>query len=176
MKFLVSLMLLLFILMPTVFADTFEFAVPVKKQDGAYTWTTSYTTDGQNSCYWKYYNGTLCGSWGTTFVRVDGKDGMENINFLSVDVYARFKGGPFWQRIGFGVGLFDRRTEEVNQSWDFHISWQLGVMWTKNLGVHLGIDHWSNGRSFAEKLNLDYYWPDTNDGGDRIAIGVTWEF
>ena len=162
-------------------ADTLEIIIPVKKWDDVSINLVKYTTDGQRSCYWRYYD-SLCGSWGVTFAQVNGHKGIEDINFLGVDYYLTFKGGPFWQRMGFGVGLFDRRTDEVRQGWDFHLSWQLGGMFTKNFGGFVGIGHWSDGASFAKVLQIDQFWPHDengeiiNDGGDTLGIGIRWEF
>lgn len=183
MCFLVTLFAIIF--SAFVFGETIELSAPAKKWDGVYIWSARYTTDGQDSCYWKHYD-SLCGSWGVTFALIDGKEKnghkIENVNYLGLDLYLRFKGGPFWSRVGFGLGVFDRRTEDVRSGWDFHLSWQLGYMALKNLGIHIDYGHWSNGASFAEKLGIEGAWPkdengDTiNDGGDTLGIGLTYEF
>lgn len=169
------------LLFSQVQAETFELTAPVKNWNSAYIWLVAYTTGGQESCYWKYYD-SLCGSWGFTFARVDGKNGIENINFLSIDKFVRFKGGPFWQRLGFGLGFFDRRTETIQQGWDFHLSWQLGYMFTKSFGIHTDLNHFSNGASFAKVLGIENFWPQDkngetiNGGGDTLGLGITVEF
>lgn len=168
-------------------AETLELTAPVKKWNNVEVWTLKFTTDGQNSCYWKktfkHWPGHLCHSWGITYAQIEGqKEEIEDIKFLGLDYYVTFKGGPYYQRVGFGAGLFNKRTETVRQGWDFHISWQVGGMYTKNLGWFIGLDHWSNGASFAEQLNLEQYWPKDengepiNDGGDTLGIGLRWEF
>lgn len=87
------------------------------------------------------------------------------------DFYAKITGGNFWHRWGLGLSVFDRQTEELQTPWDIHSSMQSGWRF-----LVCSYHHWSNGRGAAERLNIEKYWPDKNDGANALTCGVIWEF
>ncbi|HEC61576.1 MAG TPA: hypothetical protein ENI27_04910 [bacterium] len=145
-----------------------ELGVPVKTLDDAKISVFRVLPDG---CFRRFYRESLCLHTGLTFARIDIKD-AESVHFLGFSTFAKFRSGPFWNRIGFGIGVFDKRTEEVKAKWDFNLSIQYGIMVAESVGLTIGWEHLSNGRSFAERLGLDNLWPDYNDGGNALLLGV----
>ncbi len=97
----------------------------------------------------------------------------ENSSYFigGIDFFAKIIGGNFWQRWGLGLSFFDRQTEELNTPWDIHASLQSGY---KNFAC--SFHHWSNGRGGAEKLGIEQYWPDKNDGANAVTCGVIWPY
>lgn len=87
------------------------------------------------------------------------------------DLLAKITGGALWARWGLGLSFFDRQTERLSTPWALHGSLQSGYRW-----VACTFHHWSNGRAFAEKLHIEQYWPDKNDGPNAITCGVTLRF
>lgn len=149
-----------------------EVGVPVRSLDGARI-TVMRLVEGD--C-WILLAGGLCIQRGGLLANAEIKD-SENVQFLGGNIFARFNGGDFWSRIGFGWGVFSRKVEEkIRSRWDFNISIQYGAMVLPRLGLTIGWDHWSNGRSFAKKLGLEDVWPDFNDGGDTLLAGVIWRW
>ena len=151
MKYITIFLSILFILLAfqNVGAETLEFSVPYKNVDDIIIQTLKFTRGGYKNCLWSYYEGDLCTFWGITYVDIYIPDQVNSSKFLSVDLYARMQAGPLWQRLGFGFGFFDRKTESIRTAWDFHLSWQTGIMIFNNVVFHVGFDHWSNARSFA---------------------------
>lgn len=143
-----------------------ELGLPIKRVNGV---EATIVRVNSGEC-WNHGDG-LCIYPGVLFTEVD-IDGGENVRFLGADIFARFNGGPYWSRIGFGFGFFDRKTDEIRSAWDFNLSVQYGARMSKSMGGYVGWEHWSNGRSFAEKLGLKSLWPDHNDGGNAFIIGI----
>lgn len=97
----------------------------------------------------------------------------ENSNYFigGFDFFVKITGGNFWQRWGLGLSFFDRQTEELQTPWDIHASLQSGWRF-----LACSFHHWSNGRGAAERLHLEQYWPDKNDGANALTCGVVYEF
>lgn len=145
-----------------------EFGAPTRALDGA---RISVGRLVEGKCWAEYYDGELCLKRGVLFAHAVIK-GSENVSFLGDNIFIVFRGGPYWSRLGVGLGVFDGQTERVRTSWDFNLSVQYGFMVADALGLTIGWDHWSNGRSFAERLGMGHYWPDHNDGGNTLLFGV----
>ena len=144
-----------------------EYGVPVKTMHGV---RTSVLRVLPGDCFRRFYRESLCLEYGLLLAKMEVDRG-ENLWFAGADIFARFRSGPFWSRVGFGFGLFDQKTEEVRSQWDFNLTIQYGV-WIWDIGFFMGFDHWSNGRSFAERLGLGDYFPEHNDGGNAALFGV----
>ncbi len=99
------------------------------------------------------------------------KSDTSNYFIGGFDFFAKITGGNFWQRWGLGLSFFDRQTEELQTPWDIHASMQSG--W-KNFMCNF--HHWSNGRGGAERLHLEQYWPDKNDGANAVTCGAIIRF
>ena len=149
-----------------------ELGVPVKTLDDAKISVFRVLPDG---CFRRFYRESLCLHTGLTFARIDIKD-AESVHFIGGNVFGKLRAGPFWSRIGIGFGVFDKRTDEVKAKWDINLSIQYGIMVADSVGLTIGWEHWSNGRSFAERLGLDGLWPDYNDGGNALLLGLVVKF
>lgn len=176
MKYIILLLIGILLTFQNIGAETLEISVPYKKINDVAITTFRFTTGGIGTCQWRYYDGDLCVFWGVHYLEIKTPDPDFDIKFFGVDVYARMRAGPIWQRLGFGFGFFSDTDENIRTPWDFHLSYQAGIMIYKSIGFHAGIDHWSNGRSFAEYLGLDSLWPKYNDGGNAINVGLTYKF
>lgn len=162
----------LFVWSPLAWGLDYEFGIPAKKIDGL---SASVIRVVPEDCWAAFWLGSMCLQNGIVFADMKIKDG-EDVRFLGVDTFAKFLAGPFWSRIGFGFGFFDRKTEEVRSRWDFNITSQWGFRWLNGIGVFVGLDHWSNGRSFASRLGLKNLWPEHNDGGNVMLVGLILSF
>ena len=87
------------------------------------------------------------------------------------DFFVKITGGNIWQRWGLGLSIFDRQNEQLDTPWDIHASMQSG--WNF---IACSFHHWSNGRGGAEKLNLEKYWPNKNDGANAVTCGFNFGF
>ena len=145
-----------------------ELGVPTRALDGARINVGRLVEGG---CWAEYYDGDLCLKRGLLFSYAVIEE-SENVMFMGGNIFIVFRGGPYWSRLGVGLGFFDGQTERVRTRWDFNLSVQYGAMVADALGLTIGWDHWSNGRSFAERLGLGHYWPGHNDGGNTLLFGV----
>ena len=126
-------------------------------------------------CWMSSHSGALCVRPGLVLIDGDVEAG-ENVLFLGGSLFAEFRADPFWSRIGFGFGIFNRKTEQVRSQWDFNLTVNYGVWVTESIGLAVGWEHLSNGRSFASRLGLGRYWPDHNDGGNALLLIGIWRF
>ncbi|MCH8313796.1 MAG: hypothetical protein IID17_12520 [Nitrospinae bacterium] len=143
-----------------------EYGVPVRVLGGV---SVSVLRVLPGDCFRRFYRESLCLEYGLLIAKME-VDGGEDLYFGGGDVFARFRSGPFWSRIGMGFGFFDRKTAEVRSQWDFNLNVQYGI-WFWDVGIFIGWDHWSNGMALADKLGLDF-WPEHNDGGNTLLFGV----
>lgn len=166
-----AIVMVLFLYSTLAWGVDLEVGLPVRSLDGA---KISVLRLVENEC-WFQLAGGLCVKRGVAVAKANIEE-SEDVTWLGGDVFSVFRHGPFWSRIGFGFGIFDRTTEKIRSRWDFNISIQYGAMVLPRLGLTIGWDHWSNGRSFAKKLGLEDVWPDFNDGGDTLLAGAIWRF
>ena len=100
----------------------------------------------------------------------------ESVYWVGADVYARIAGGEYLSfRWGFGFAKFDRAIKnELENTWDFHVSMQSGWKISEAITIIMTLHHWSNGLAFARQFGVDGFWPDTNDGGNTLTLGIIW--
>ncbi len=151
-----------------VYGAQVEVAVPLKTFDGA---RISVARLVEGECWKEYHGGSLCLKRALTYAHAD-IEGSKNVGFIGSNLFAIFRSGPFWSRIGAGLGIFHGPKDRIRSKWDFNISIQYGAQISENIGFFFGWEHFSNGRSFAERLGLKRYWPDYNDGGNTLLFGV----
>ncbi len=108
---------------------------------------------------------------GAHFAFADDERNDEHYFIAGADLFAKVAGGDVWARWGLGLSFFDRQTETLGTPWDIHASLQSGYRF-----VSCTFHHWSNGRGGAEKLGIEEYWPDKNDGANAITCGGSWRF
>ena len=161
----IILIIVTFLIYSVANGSTLELGIPVKSFKGNSISVIEWTALEKKNC------SPVCSYWGGQLAHAELKNG-ESVNFFGIIRYFELRGGGYWTRLGFGWGLFNHRTENIRTSWDFNISNQFGYDFLGDWGGYVGFEHWSNGRSFAERLGLGDLWPEYNDGGNQFMFGV----
>lgn len=155
-----------------VYPATMTLSLPIKEAHDTRIVHVSVAT-AHRSCE------TWCGEWGLHVGKAYKLDEPKtDYAFGGADAFARITGARLWHRWGLGLTVFDNQDEYLDTPWTFHLSSQSGFWITESFAVALELHHWSNGRSGAEVLGIDDYWPtgkdgkSTNGGGDVLALGI----
>ncbi len=167
-----SIVLVLFFLAfgTMVHGEVLSLGAPIKNFDGNKIWVFEWAPNDFTKCK------PICTYTGLHIAYTSMIGDAKDITFVGVTRYFELRGGGFWNRLGFGFGIFDKQSEEIRVPWDFSISVLNGFDFWKNWSMFIGFQHWSNGRSFARNLGLRRYWPEHNDGGNSGVLGIRYYF